>query len=274
MTVPRKIERLRARPRRMDRQRLSGRVAVVTGAGSGIGQATAERFAMEGAMVVCADIDEDAAKATSQLIEDKQGVAKPLQLDVSIESEVEGAIQQTVDEFSQLDILFNNAGIGGGGEWGRTIDVNLSGVYYGLLHGAPHMIEGGGVILNTASIAGLVGLTVPGLESQFSPDVVQSGIGSYVAAKHGVVGLTKQFALQYGGYGIRVNAIAPGYIRTAMTAAFMSSDEIRKHFESLHPMGRLGEAHEIASAAAFLASDDASFISGIVLPVDGGYTAR
>ena len=258
----------------MDRQRLLDRVALVTGAGSGIGRASAGRFAEEGAKVVCADVNEEAAAETAQKIEEKQGVATAIQLDVANESEVSCAIKQTIEEYSQLDILFNNAGIGGGGEWDQTIAVNLNGVYYGLLHGAPSMAERGGVILNTASVAGLVGLTGPDWFSQVVPHEIQRGVGAYIAAKHGVAGLTKQFALQYGRFGVRVNAIAPGYIRTAMTADFLVNDEIRGYFESLHALGRLGEAHEIAAAAAFLASDDASFISGIVLPVDGGYTAR
>ena len=150
--------------------------------------------------------------------------------------------------------------------------VNLSGVYYGLLHGAKHMAaNGGGAIINTASIAGLVGL-IP--SPDFDVADLEDGAGAYIAAKHGVAGLTKQFAITFGKSGVRVNAIAPGFIETAMTAEFREDPASLEHLISLHPQGRLGMPSEIASAASFLASADASFINGIVLPVDGGYTAR
>ena len=175
---------------------------------------------------------------------------------------------------SALDVLFNNAGIGGG-NWDRTLAVNLSGVYYGLTHGAGFMARsGGGSIINTASIAGLIGLLRIAAPDEVPTLDANVGISSYSAAKHGVVGLTRQFALLYARHGVRVNAICPGYIETPMTESLRSTEELVRHHERLHPMGRLGQPEEIASAAAFLASDDASFITGIALPVDGGYTAR
>ncbi|MDG1206512.1 MAG: SDR family oxidoreductase, partial [Pseudomonadales bacterium] len=172
----------------------------------------------------------------------------------------------------------NNAGVGGGFGWDQTIAVNLTGVFHGLSIGAPILAErGGGVIINTASIAGMIGLMTPPIdpdaEVEEDPDA-EAGIGAYVAAKHGVVGLTKQFAINYGAQGVRVNAIAPGFIVTPMTAEFRAEQAGEDFLVDLHPMGRLGQPEEIASVATFLASADASFINGITLPVDGGYTAR
>jgi NAD(P)-dependent dehydrogenase (short-subunit alcohol dehydrogenase family) len=171
-----------------------------------------------------------------------------------------------------MNVLFNNAGVGGGFDWDATIAINLSGVFYGLQYGADHLARnGGGVIINTASIAGLVGLIGPQMASI---EELEPGGGAYVAAKHGVAGLTKQYAVTYGRFGVRVNAIAPGYIKTPMTAEIRGDAGAEAFLTSLHPMGRLGQPEEIAAVASFLASDDASFINGVVLPVDGGYTAR
>ena len=249
---------------------LQGRRALVTGAGSGIGVAMSLRLARDGAAVMCADINEDAARHTAAQVAEAGGFAEAVRLDVTSEDEVRDVIERTIVAFGGLDVLMNNAGIAGG-DWERTVAVNLTGVYYGLVHAAQAMaLRGGGSIVNTASVAGLVGLVGTQLPAADAPPP-SSG---YVAAKHGVVGMTKQFALAYARRGVRVNAICPGYIDTPLIAGVTSIDAGRAFLESLHPMGRLGRAEEVAAAAAFLASDDASFITGAALTVDGGYTAR
>jgi NAD(P)-dependent dehydrogenase (short-subunit alcohol dehydrogenase family) len=253
--------------------RLEGKIALITGASSGIGRASAIRMATDGAAIMCADVDLPGAENTANIIIQQGGNASALDLDVSDESAVRTAIETTAQTLGGLDIIFNNAGIGGGDDWDKTLAVNLSGVYYGLLHGAIYLAErGGGAIVNTASVAGLLGLIGPEIPGETPP--VQSGAGAYVAAKHGVAGLTKQFALSFAKRNVRVNAIAPGYIETPMIEGIKSLSDGEAFLESLHPMGRLGQPEEIAAVAAFLASDDASFITGVVLPVDGGYTVR
>ena len=255
----------------MAMDRLVGRVALITGAGSGIGRECAVRMASEGAAVMCADVNAEGAQTTAAQIAEHGGRSATMELDVTSEAAMQDALAQTVSVLGGLDVLMNNAGIGGRYTWDQTIAVNLTGVYYGTFHGAALLAErGGGAIINTASIAGLAGL----LTGQLQDEPVQEGAGAYVAAKHGVVGITRQFAVTYGARGVRVNAVCPGYIHTPMTEQIREIEGAEEYIASLHPMGRLGEPQEIAAAAAFLASDDASFVNGVALPVDGGYTAR
>ena len=261
----------------MRQKALLDRKALVTGAGNGIGRATAERYAEEGAWVACADIDGAAAEETANTIQQRTGKAISIQLDVTDEQSFKDAMDITTSEFGGFDVLFNNAGIAGG-TWEGTLAVNLTGVFYGLAHGTLRMSqnENGGSIINTASVAGLVGLvgpSVPIAEDQLTPESFAGG-AAYIASKHGVSGLTKQYAIAFAQRGVRVNAIAPGYIETNMTSFVRESEQYKDYITGIHPMNRLGQPEEIASAAAFLASDDASFITGVVLPVDGGYTAR
>jgi len=255
---------------------LTDRVALVTGAASGIGRAAARRYAEAGARVMCADIDADGAKQTSESILADGGNAASLGLDVTDESAVEKSLIQTIDALGGFDILFNNAGVGGD-DYQQTIEVNQNGVYYGLKHGATLLAKrGGGAIVNTASIAGLQGLVSPLSDhSEGGPASMTEGGGiAYIASKHAVVGMTAQFAISYAKLGVRVNAVAPGYIETPMTSLLREDLQVQHEYEQLHPMGRLGQADEIATAAVFLSSDAASFITGHTLPVDGGYSCR
>ena len=249
------------------------KVAMVTGAGSGIGRAMAEVLARGDATVMCADSNEQSAYATATRLEEMGARADAMGLDVTDSDAVKAGLEHTVATMGRLDVLMNNAGIGSKNTWNDTISVNLSGVFYGLKHACPIMAdEGGGAIVNTASIAGLNGLVRPA-DYQDDPQTLE-GVNAYVAAKHGVVGMTRQFAIAFGKSGVRVNAVCPGYIVTPMTARTRAAEGGTQFLEALHPIGRLGEPSEVAAVAAFLASSDASFVTGTAVPVDGGYSAR
>ena len=255
--------------------RLEGRVALITGSGSGIGRAMARACAREGAAVLCVDIDDEGVAETVAAIEADGARAAAVHADVSAEADVQRALDEAVERFGRLDVIMNNAGVGGArSDWAKTIAVNLEGVYHGLALGAPMLAErGGGAIVNTASVGGLVALRHHARRD--GREAIASGPAGYVAAKHGVVGLTRQFAVAYAPRGVRVNAVAPGGTDTPMLAAGSADRAGRARAAgAIHPMRRVAQPEEIAAAAVFLASDEASFITGVVLPVDGGYTAQ
>jgi NAD(P)-dependent dehydrogenase (short-subunit alcohol dehydrogenase family) len=247
---------------------LTGKVAVVTGGGSGIGEACAKLMARRGAKVVVADIDAEPAEAVAKTIASDGGEAVAVRVDVADAASVEAMIASAVEGFGGLDIGVNNAGIGGPmaptGEypldgWRAVMSVNLDGVFYCTREEIRAMRErGGGSIVNMASILGSVG---------FANSV------AYVSAKHGVLGLTKNAALEHATDGIRVNAVGPGFIRTPLVESAMDADALA-FLESLHALGRLGASEEVAELVGWLASDAASFVTGSYYPIDGGYLAR
>ncbi|HEY7269781.1 MAG TPA: SDR family NAD(P)-dependent oxidoreductase [Dehalococcoidia bacterium] len=240
--------------------RLAGKSAIVTGGGRGIGRAISETFAREGCRVLITDIDVGNASEVADAIKKAGGEASYRLLDVSDQQEVAATVKEAVEAFGKLDIMVNNAGVGGNYGWDKTVAVNLSGVYYGCHFAAEAMASaGGGAIVSTASVAGLVGL---------------GGDGAYVAAKHGVVGLTKEFALRYGSQKVRVNCVCPGWIQTEMTRGLTDNEAFLRRTESLTALGRMGQPQEIANAFLFLASDEASFVTGSAMVVDGGWIAR
>ena len=239
--------------------RLKDKVALITGAGAGIGRAIALEFSREGAKLLLAELNEETGRAVTDEVAAAGGEARFQRCDTSKETDVQAAVQAAIDGFGRLDIMVNNAGVSQR-DWDTTLAVNLSGVYYGCQHAAEAMAaRGGGVIVNLASILGLVGI---GAEDP------------YVAAKHGVVGLTKNFAIRYGPQGVRVNCISPGWIETAMTAVIRENALLRQQIEQQTPMGRMGRPEEVAKCALFLASDESSFVTGTALVDDGGWTAR
>src|SRR5207244_958338 len=256
--------------------RVKDKVSIITGAASGIGKATSLVFAREGAKVMCADVNAGGAEAVARQIADTGGEAESIKVDVSVEADVKNMISQTVARWGRLDILYNNAGIGYGmpvtqvpeSEWDRLMGINLRGVFLGCKHAIPEMLKnGGGAIVNTASDAGLRG-------SAF--------LSAYCASKGGVVLLTKSLAAEWSGLGIRINCVCPGVIQTPILDPFIAqmqqtsgstAEQLWQEMGAMHPIGRVGQPDEVAKAVTFLACDEASFITGVALPVDGGLEA-
>ncbi|MBI3350541.1 MAG: glucose 1-dehydrogenase [Burkholderiales bacterium] len=248
---------------------LQGKVALVTGASSGIGRAIALTFAREGAQVVVSDVDPDGGRQTVAAIAQQGGQASYCAADVSRPEDCRLLVAHAVQTFGRLDVACNNAGIGGDlaptadypdEAWQRVIAVNLSGVFYGLKHQIAQMrLNGGGAIVNIASILGQVGF---------------ANAPAYTAAKHGVVGLTKTAAMEYAAAGIRINAVGPAFIHTPMIERLENDEATNAQLVAMHPIGRLGTPQEVAELALWLASPRASFVTGSYYAVDGGYLAR
>lgn len=250
----------------MTRQ-LDGRVALVTGAGSGIGRAVAIAYAKAGARVVVSDISERGGQETVSRIAADGGTAVFVRADTASPRDNEQLVAKTIEHFGALHVACNNAGIGGEAhpvgemppeEWNRVLSINLSGVFYGMRYQIPQMLRaGGGAIVNMASILGQVAA------AEYAP---------YVAAKHGVVGLTRAAAIEYAKKGIRINAVGPAYIDTPLLENL--SEEARRGLVGLHPIGRLGRDTEVAELVLWLSTDQASFVTGSYYPIDGGYLAQ
>jgi NAD(P)-dependent dehydrogenase (short-subunit alcohol dehydrogenase family) len=251
---------------------LKGKVVLVTGGSSGIGRASALAFARRGAqVVVAANVSVEGGEETVRLIQDMGGEASFVQADVCQASDVEALMNTVIEIYGRLDYAYNNAGVNEGAAnliadtpeevWDRVINVNLKGVWLCMKYEIPQMLQqGGGAIVNTSSVGGFIGFP---------------GFAAYVASKHGVIGLTKTAALEYAKAGIRVNAVAPGVIPTGMMLQlFESSAQMEATMVPFHPLGRLGTPDEVAQAVVWLCSDAASFVTGHVLSVDGGWVAQ
>ncbi|KQL46821.1 short-chain dehydrogenase [Brevibacillus choshinensis] len=249
--------------------RLQNKVAIITGAGSGMGREEALLFASEGAKVVVTDIQEEKVHQVVAEIKENGGEAIGLYHNVTSEENWVKVVEEAVETFGKVDVLVNNAGIPSQSmplheftleAWNRTMDINLNGTFLGMKHVLPVMLENkGGSIVNISSIAGLTG---------------GSGASAYTASKGAVRMLTKGTAIQYAKQNIRCNSVHPGFIETPMTTDMFANDEMTKWFHSLTPLPRLGKARDVAEGVLFLASDASSFITGIELPVDGGYSAQ
>jgi NAD(P)-dependent dehydrogenase (short-subunit alcohol dehydrogenase family) len=251
----------------MAEKQFTGKVALVTGGASGIGEACVLTFARGGAKVALVDLNDELGEKTVQAAKQAGSDAIYLKVDVSDPQAVEKMVADTVAAFGRLDIAVNNAGIGGEQNptgaysisgWHKVIDVNLNGVFYCMRYEIPQMLaQGGGSIINMTSILGSVGFAN-------SP--------AYVTAKHGLIGLTKNAALEYGRHHIRVNSVGPAFIKTPLLDAL--DDQTQAYLSGLHAVGRMGTSQEVANLVAFLSSDEASFLTGGYYLVDGGYTAQ
>ncbi len=248
---------------------MKDKVALVTGGSSGIGRAVALTWAREGAKVVVSDINEKAGEETAVLVRAQGCKALFVVADASKPADCQNLVERTVARFGRLDVACNNAGIAGVAAptadypldgWAQVIDLNLSGVFYGMKYQIGAMLKnGGGCIINMASVLGAVAFaTAP----------------AYTAAKHGVVGLTRAAALEYSAQGIRINAVGPAFITTALTENLTNDPGINAMLTALHPIGRLGLPQEVAELVVWLCSDRASFVTGAYYPIDGGYLAR
>jgi len=247
-----------------------GKVALVTGGGSGIGRATALGFAGEGAKVVIGNRSEDLGEKTAQDIRDAGGEARFQRTDVTSESDVEALVKCAVSTFGGLDVAFNNAGVEGKiasvvdqteDDYQQVMDVNVKGVWLSMKYEIPEMLgNGGGAIVNCSSAAGVIGFP---------------GLGVYVASKHAVVGLTKSASLEYSSQGVRINSVNPAVIETGMSDRLIEGTQSSEEFmASLHPIGRIGQVEEVAQAVLWLCAERASFVTGHSLMVDGGFVAQ
>ena len=248
-----------------------GKVALVTGGGSGIGRATALAFAREGAQVVIGNRNAQRGEETVSMIRDAGGTASFKRTDVLVASDIEALVDHAVKTYGRLDIAFNNAGIEGGvqptlvdqteANFDAVMNINVKGVWLSMKYEIPRMLEqGGGAIVNCSSVAGVIGFP---------------GIGIYVASKHAVIGLTKTAALEYSAQGIRINAVNPAVIDTEMVDRLADGMNMKKgDLSTLHPIGRIGRVEEVAEAVLWLCSSKASFVTGHSLIVDGGFTAQ
>ena len=249
---------------------LDGKIALITGAGSGIGRATSMIFAREGARLVLADVVEPGGQETLRMVKELGADAIFFKTDVAKSSDVDAVVAKAVETFGRLDCAFNNAGIAGAGrltheysedQWNRVISINLTGVWLCMKAEITQMLtQGAGSIVNTSSIMGLTGaIRVP----------------AYTAAKHGVAGLTKAAALEYGRHGIRINAVCPAPIYTPLLAStFENRPDVEERYARSEPLKRIGQPEEVGEAVAWLCSDRASYVTGLPMPVDGGYMAQ
>jgi NAD(P)-dependent dehydrogenase (short-subunit alcohol dehydrogenase family) len=252
-------------------KKLENKTVFITGGLSGIGKACAIAAAKEGANIIVADLKSDITNKTMEEIRRENSRVLFIECDVSVYKQVESAVQQVIDIFSTIDVALNNAGIGGKANkvgdmseetWLKVINVNLNGVFNCMKHELTQMAkQKRGVIINMSSILGKVGF---------------ASSSHYVAAKHGIIGLTQSAALEYATEGIRINVICPGFIATPLlsNAGIIEDSDLQKYIIGLHPMKRLGKSEEIASGFIFLASDDSSFMTGTTLEIDGGFLAQ